>query len=65
MSVVKWEREEVLQHYSQPQTERVAGQRSVKGGEGEGRAGRVVKDKGVREGQHLDPELFPMRVTFV
>ena len=31
--------------YSLPQTERVAGQRSAKGGE-EGCAGRVVKDEG-------------------
>lgn len=50
--------------YSLPQTERVAGQRSAKGGE-EGCAGRVVKDEGVRERQRLDPELFPSQVTFV
>lgn len=31
----------------------------------EGCAGRVVKDEGVRERQHLDPELFPSQVTFV
>lgn len=41
------------------------GAKVSEGGAGEGCAGRVVKDKGVREGQHLDPELFPMRVTFV
>lgn len=32
---------------------------------GEGCAGRVVKDEGVRERQRLDPELFPSQVTFV
>lgn len=47
----------------------MAGQRSAKGGWGvEGCAGRVVKGNGERERestrQHLDPELFPRRVTF-
>lgn len=37
------------------------GRRSAEGG----CAGRAVKDRGVREGQHLDSERFPMQVRFV
>lgn len=46
--------------YSLPQTERVGGWRGKgqRRGAGGGCAGRVVKDEGVRERQHLDPELF-------